>query len=258
MTTGIITKKLNFKYGENNILDDISITIEKGLFYSIIGPNGSGKTTLLKLLAKMLSSTNETIYINNNDINGMKQKEIAKQLSVVPQITNIQYDFTVWDIVMMGRTPYTSRFEKCSKHDIKIVSDAMKETGIIALKDKKITNLSGGELQRVIIARAIAQETDIMLLDEPISHLDIGYQYEISELVQNLCKKKGKTVINIIHDLNIALRYSDKIFMLKDGKIYRYGNPEEVITQQTIKEVYSVDVELIDHPKLKNKKVIIK
>ncbi len=123
---------------------------------------------------------------------------------------------------------------------------------------KKITQLSGGELQRVILARAIAQETDIMLLDEPISHLDIGYQYEISELVYDLCKTKGITVINIVHDLNIAMRYSDQIFMLKDGEVYGAGTPEDVITKTSIKEVYAVDVELIDHPTMKDKKVVVK
>ncbi|GMQ58482.1 ABC transporter ATP-binding protein [Vallitalea sediminicola] len=258
MNSIVSTKKLNFNYGEKSILKDLSIDIEKGLFYSIIGPNGSGKTTLLKLLAGILPSNKKTIYIKNDDIHTIKQKEIAKRLSVVPQITDMQYEFSVYDIVMMGRSPYTARFQKNTEEDIKIVDDAMNETGVIELKEKKITQLSGGELQRVILARAIAQETDIMLLDEPISHLDIGYQYEISELVHNLCKKKGITVINIVHDLNIAMRYSDKILMLKNGQVYRYGNPEEVITKESIKDVYSIDVELINHPILTDKKVIIK
>lgn len=254
----VSTKNLSFNYGQKSILNNLSIDFDKGLFYSIIGPNGSGKTTLLKLLAGILPSDRKTVYLKNDDINVIKQKEIAKRLSVVPQITDMQYEFSVHDIVMMGRTPYTSRFQKNTDKDRKLVNDAMRETGVINLRDKKITQLSGGELQRVILARAIAQETDIMLLDEPISHLDIGYQYEISELVHKLCKKKGITVINIVHDLNIAMRYSDKILMLKDGNIYRYGNPEEVITKDTIKDVYSIDVELINHPIIKNKKVIIK
>ncbi|WP_304941839.1 ABC transporter ATP-binding protein [Vallitalea guaymasensis] len=258
MNSIVSTKKLNFNYGEKTILKDLSINMEKGLFYSIIGPNGSGKTTLLKLLAGILPSNKNTVYIKNDDIHVIKQKEMAKRLSVVPQITDMQYEFSVFDIVMMGRAPYTSRFQKNTEEDVKIVNDAMKETGVIELKDKKITQLSGGELQRVILARAIAQETDIMLLDEPISHLDIGYQYEISELVHNLCKKKGITVINIVHDLNIAMRYSDKILMLKNGQVYRYGDPEDVITKETVKDVYSIDVELINHPILTDKKVIIK
>lgn len=254
----IKTNNLKFNYGDKNILKDLTIEIERGLFYSIIGPNGSGKTTLLKLLANTLPSSKKTIYINDQDIHVIKKKEIAKKMSVVPQITDIQYEFSVFDIVMMGRTPYTSRLGKTSDKDIEAVIEAMTETGVLKFKDKKITQLSGGELQRVILARAIAQETDIMLLDEPISHLDIGYQYEISELVHSLCKKKGITVINIVHDLNIAMRYSDKIFMLKDGKVYKSGDPDHVITKSTIKDVYSIDVELINHPILKNKKVIIK
>ncbi|GKX30925.1 iron ABC transporter ATP-binding protein [Vallitalea longa] len=254
----VSTKNLSFNYGQKSILNDLSINFDKGLFYSIIGPNGSGKTTLLKLLAGILPSDRKTVYLKNDDINVIKQKEIARRLSVVPQITDMQYEFSVHDIVMMGRTPYTSRFQKNTDKDKKLVNDAMRETGVSSLRDKKITQLSGGELQRVILARAIAQETDIMLLDEPISHLDIGYQYEISELVHKLCKKKGITVINIVHDLNIAMRYSDKILMLKDGYIYKYGDPEEVITKDTIKDVYSIDVELINHPIIKNKKVIIK
>lgn len=258
MNSVIQTKQLNFSYGERTILEDLSVNIGKGLFYSIIGPNGSGKTTLLKLMAGILSASKKCVYIQGDDIQTLHPKEMAKRVSVVPQITDMQYEFSVYDIVMMGRTPYTSRFGKISKKDRQAVEKAMEETGVIELRDKKVTRLSGGELQRVILARAIAQETDIMLLDEPISHLDIGYQYDISELVYNLCKQKGITVINIVHDLNIAMRYSDRILMLKDGGIYGSGKPEEVITKSSIKDVYDVDVELIDHPKIKDKKVIVK
>lgn len=258
MSRIIRTNNLQFNYGDKNILKDLSIDMEKGLFYSIIGPNGSGKTTLLKLLANTLPTTKKTIYIDNEDIHNITKKNIAKKLSVVPQITNIDYEFTVLDIVMMGRSPYISRFGKIDSNDTNIVMKAMEETGVIHLKDNKVTNLSGGELQRVVIARALAQETEIMLLDEPISHLDIGYQYEITELVYKLCRDKGITIINIVHDLNIAMRYSDKILMLKDGKIYRYGQPLDVITKNTIKDVYAIDVEIINHPILHNQKVIVK
>lgn len=258
MSSVVRTEQLDFRYGERSILENLSIQINKGLFYSIIGPNGSGKTTLLKLIAGILPSKHKSVFINGDDIDSLKPKEMAKRVSVVPQITDMQYEFSVYDIVMMGRTPYTSRFGKTNDADKSAVKVAMEETGVYAFRDKKITQLSGGELQRVILARAIAQETDIMLLDEPISHLDIGYQYEISELVYDLCKTKGITVINIVHDLNIAMRYSDQIFMLKDGEVYGAGTPEDVITKTSIKDVYAVDVELIDHPTMKDKKVVVK
>lgn len=258
MNCVVQTEKLDFSYGERSILENLSIQMNKGLFYSIIGPNGSGKTTLLKLIARILPTEHKRVFINGDDIDTLKPKDMAKRVSVVPQITDMQYEFSVYDIVMMGRAPYTSRFGKANTVDEESVIKAMKETGVYAFRDKKITQLSGGELQRVILARAIAQETEIMLLDEPISHLDIGYQYEISELVYDLCKTKGITVINIVHDLNIAMRYSDQIFMLKDGAIYGAGKPEDVITKTSIKDVYAVDVELIDHPTMKDKKVVVK
>lgn len=258
MTQILSVQNLNFSYEDQWVLRDLSYDFREGLFYSIVGPNGSGKTTFLKLLSGRLDTYKGHISLKGTTLNKYQPSQLAKNLAVVPQANHIAYEFLVEDIVMMGRAPYTSRFGSPSRHDRALVNSAMKETGVDRMRGKKITQLSGGELQRVILARAIAQETPLLLLDEPISHLDIGYQYEISDLVYDLCKRKGITIINIVHDLNIAMTYSDEILMMKNGQLFDAGVPEDVLTKENIKEVYGVDVDLLPHPHRQGKKVIIK
>lgn len=247
-TATIRIKDLNWKYGNTAILENINIDIKRGKFYSIIGPNGSGKTTLLKNILRHLEPKRNTLFIEDLDISSLSYKEIAKKMGCVPQNTLIDYDFSALDIVMMGRTPHLKRFETESEKDLNICREAMIMTDTWRFKDKLIQNLSGGERQRVIVARAIAQKPDILLLDEPISHLDIQHQIELLDTVAYINKKSGTTVIVVLHDLNLAAQYSDEIFLLSDGKVLSYGSPMEVINEDIIKEVYKTKVCIIPHP----------
>jgi len=244
----IETHDLGWKYGDRQILSDISLTIKRGCFYSIIGPNGSGKTTLLRNIAKSLEPKSGSVFVENSDVTKLSSRSMAKRLSVVPQNTNIEFEFTVTDIVLMGRSPYIGRFESESSQDIEIAESAMRATNTWHLKDKRITEISGGERQRVIVARALAQDTGIMLLDEPVSQLDIHHQIEIMETIQKLIKNRKITAVSVMHDLNLAAQYSDHIILIDEGRIVCQGRAHEVITEENIKRVYKLDSYIMDNP----------
>ncbi|NMA58653.1 ABC transporter ATP-binding protein [Clostridium cochlearium] len=242
----IILNNLNFSYNEKHILKNINISFERNKFYSILGPNGSGKTTLLKNILKALPTTDKTIYIDAFDINNYKNKDLAKKMSSVPQNTNLEFDFTSFDVVLMGRSPHLKRFERESNKDYEIVREAMEITNTWHLKDKYINQLSGGERQKVIIARALAQESSIILLDEPISNLDIQNQIEIMDTLKFL--NRDVTIISVLHDLNLAAQYSDYILLLKNGEIFFKGTPEKVLSVNNLKYVYDVNTYIIKNP----------
>jgi iron complex transport system ATP-binding protein len=244
----IVVNKLNWSFDDIKILDEISFNIEKGKFYSIIGPNGSGKTTLLKNISRALEPERETVFVLNNDLLKLTGKELAKKMACVHQNTNTDLDFQVMDIVLMGRSPYLRRFQNEGDEDISIAKKAMEMTNTLHLKSKKFNELSGGEKQRVIAARAITQDTEILLLDEPISHLDIHHQIELLDTVKTLNKRKRTTVIAVLHDLNLSAQYSDYLILMDKGKIVSYGTPEEVLTEENIKKVYNIDICLISNP----------
>lgn len=235
-------QNLKFGYSRDMILKDISFNVEKGKFISIIGPNGSGKSTLLKNLNGLYTPMEGKIVVENIDINRIKTRELAKKIALVPQNTIINYDFTVEDIVLMGRHPYKGRFQMEDDNDYKIVREALEMTNTLYLKDRIITEISGGERQRVIIAKALAQNPSIILLDEPTSHLDINHQIEILNLLKRLNREKNTTIVLVIHDINLASRYSDEIIMLNEGEILGIGSPEEVITAENIKYAYNLKV----------------
>lgn len=237
----IEVENLQFGYNEK-IIDNISFKIEEGKFVSLIGPNGSGKSTIIKLLNHLYPPWQGRILIDNEDINSFSKKELARKISLVPQNTLIEYEFTVEDIVLMGRYPYKKRFERYNEEDYEIAYHALKATNTFHIKDKIITEISGGERQRVIIAKALAQETPIILLDEPTAHLDINHQMEILNLLRRLNKEKKTTIIIAIHDINLASRFSDEIIILSMGKIIDNGIPENVITKENMEKVYSVKV----------------
>lgn len=241
-----------FGYKKDLVLKDISFNIEKGKFFSIIGPNGSGKSTILKLLNNLYTTKRGQILIEGNKISNYKKKALAKKIALVPQNTNLDYEFPVEDVILMGRHPYKGRFQKEDDNDYRIIEDVMEMTGTLELKSKLITEISGGERQRVIIARALAQDPSIILLDEPTSHLDINHQIEILNLLKDLNEKKGTTIIVVMHDLNLASRYSDEIIMINDGKIMDMGKPEDVITKKNIQEAYNLDV-VIERSETTNK-----
>ncbi|MDD3225808.1 MAG: ABC transporter ATP-binding protein [Clostridium sp.] len=248
LTYSIKIKNLSCTLGNEKILHSIDLKLEKKKFYSIIGPNGSGKTTLLKNISKSLEPLKSTVFIEGADIRDLRNKSLAKKLSCVPQNTEINFDFSVMDIVLMGRTPYIKNFQSESSADIEIAKNAMNLTNTWHLKDKNINDLSGGERQLVIIARAIAQETDILLLDEPISNLDIHHQIKILDTIKTLNIEKNITVITVLHDLNLAAQYSDYLILINQGKIQANGLCEDVLTKENIKKVYNMDTCILKNP----------
>lgn len=233
---------LKFGYRKDLVIKDVSFNVKKGDFISIIGPNGSGKSTLLKTLNNLYKPDKGKIILEGKEIKTFKKRDLAKKIALVPQDTNIDYDFTVEDIVMMGRHPYKGRFEKENNEDYKIVKEALEMTNTFKLRERPITEISGGERQRVIIAKALAQNPSIILLDEPTSNLDINHQIEILNLLKQLNEERKTTVILVIHDINLAARYSKDIILLNDGKILGKGTPEEVITPKNIEESYNMKV----------------
>lgn len=242
----IQVQNLAYSYDDKDILKNLNIDFEENKFYSIIGPNGSGKTTFIKNLSKILEPKKNSILIEDKDIVSYKNKELAKKVSTVPQNTILDFDFSALDIVLMGRSPYISRFQSEKDKDIEIVKNSMEMTNTWHLREKNISSLSGGEQQRVLIARAIAQDTNIILLDEPISHLDLYHQVELLDTIKFL--NRNITVIAILHDLNLAAQYSDYILLMNKGKIIAKGTPEEVVTKRNIKEAYNIDVHLLKNP----------
>lgn len=235
-------------YGAIKVLNGLSFSIGSGNFTGIIGPNGSGKSTLLKSLSRVLKPSRGTVLLDKKDLYKMETQEVAKKMAVVPQETAINFPFTVKDIVIMGRSPHLGRFQNEGEKDYAVARQAMTLTGTLHLEDRAITAISGGERQRVIIAKALTQEPEIILLDEPTSHLDINHQIEILGLLQQLNREKGLTIISVFHDLNLAAQYCDSLILMKKGAIFSVGEPSKTLTVDSIKEVYGANVLIRKHP----------
>ena len=249
-------EKISFKYDRKNVLNDISFTLEVGDFVGILGPNGCGKTTLLKNINRWLKPDQGTVYIDGSNIFQLSVKDLAKRVATVPQDTSLDVSFRVEQVVSMGRNPHLGSFERERRRDICVVEDAMKTMDVLHLRDKLINQLSGGERQRVLIARALAQEPTLLLLDEPTSHLDINYQWELLELLKNLCTKKSLTILVVLHDINLASMFCNKVILLKEHRIFKTGTLNEVITEQNIKEVFNMNVR-VEYPEGRKQPVII-
>ena len=233
----IQTEGVKFDIGNKNILKGISIDVNSKEIIGIIGPNGSGKSTFLKCIYRTLKPSSGIIKLGDINLDSIKLKESAKKMAVVSQHNYYDFDFSVGEMVLMGRSPHKKMIERDSYRDYEIMNDALKRVDMLHFKDRNFNSLSGGEQQRIILARALAQETDCLILDEPTNHLDIKYQLQLMNIVKSL----DIEVIAAIHDLNIAAMYCDKIYVLKDGRIVAYGTPKEVLTKELIKEVYEVD-----------------
>ncbi len=238
---GLECEGIQFNYGAKLILDEISVRFEKGDLYGILGPNGSGKTTFLKILGGLLMANYGQVTLDNTNIIKLPTEEIAKRIAVVPESSTAIFDFSVEEIVSMGRFVYIGRLARESLEDKKKVEGILKQFNLLELKDRNYNSLSSGERQKVIIARAIAQQSKILLLDEPTSHLDINYQVEFMEMLRKYVAQ-GLVVVSIFHDLNLAAQYCDKLLLLFKRKIFAYGSPEAILTRENVKSVYNVDV----------------
>ncbi|MCU9815986.1 ABC transporter ATP-binding protein [Paraclostridium sp. AKS73] len=230
-------KNLEFSIDKKEILKDISFEIPKGSFVGIIGPNGSGKSTILKNIYRLYKPDRGQILLDNKNLLNMKDKDCAKEVAVLAQESNSQFDFTVEQIVKMGRYPYKSVFEDYSKKDLDMVTDMLKRVGLEDYVGRSFSKLSGGEKQRTLIARALVQDTEFLILDEPTNHLDIGYQIQLMDLVKSL----NITTLSAIHDMNMASMYCDYLIVMKDGKIKNCGSVKEVITEEMLKEIFGVN-----------------
>lgn len=238
----IKTENIVVNLDSKNIIHDINIEVDNKEVVGIIGPNGSGKSTLLKCIYRILKPSSGIIKFDGNDIKSMSVKETSKNTAVLSQHNIYDFDFTVLEIVLLGRSPYKKFMERDNAEDYKIVNDALKKVNMLHLKDRTFQSLSGGEQQRVILARALAQQPQCLILDEPTNHLDIKYALQLMKIVKDLSIE----VIAAIHDLNTAAMYCDKIYVLKDGEITKYGTPKEVLTSQLIKHVFEVDAKVIE------------
>ncbi|CEG11737.1 ABC transporter related protein [groundwater metagenome] len=245
-TENLKIENLCVGYKNINILNDITFSIGMGEMVGIIGPNGAGKSTLLKAITSVLQPKKGVVLLNKKDIGKIDRKEIARTMAVVPQNTLISPMFTVYDMVSMGRYPHIKdRFSPFDgAEDIKIVNDSMKMVGVEHLSEKTLDAVSGGERQMAVIARALAQQPKILILDEPTSNLDINHQIKILKLVKNISRDKNISVIIVIHDLNTAARFCDKLILLHNKKILAIGTPEEVLTIENIMKAYKVEAEV--------------
>ncbi|MBC8579260.1 MULTISPECIES: ABC transporter ATP-binding protein [Zhenhengia] len=228
---------LKFSIDNEEILKDISFDIKNGAFVGIIGPNGSGKSTLLKNIYRVYKPSSGKIILDERVLSKLKEKECAQKIAVLAQESNTYFDFTVEQIVKMGRYPYKSIFEDYSKEDLQIVRQTLQKVGLENDMNRTFSKLSGGEKQRALIARALVQNADFLILDEPTNHLDIGYQIQLMDLVKNL----KMTTLAAIHDINLAAMYCDYLIVIHKGKIIKVGSPEEVITVALLKEIFGVN-----------------
>ncbi len=241
-------RSISFRYRQDWVLQDISFKIDRGEFIGVIGPNGSGKSTLLKTLCRLHSPQKGEILLDHVLLKEMSQREIARKIAVVPQEAYSLFPFRVIEIVLMGRSPYLKTLMFEGPNDLEVAKRAMDWTEIFAISERFIDELSGGERKRVFIARALAQEPEVILLDEPTANLDIHHQLDFLNLILNLNREKGMTIIMASHDLNIASEYCDRLILLQKGRIYKMGSPREVITRQNIEEVYGCEVWVDENP----------
>ena len=247
MNPAIHTRGLSFAYKDRAVLHGISLSVANGEMVGILGPNGSGKTTLLKILSAVLRGQGE-VKLNGRNIAAYARRELSRLFAVVQQEAHINFPYTAAEIVLMGRASYHSPFALEGKKDIEVARASMNLTDSLSLSNRYLHELSGGEKQRVMIARALAQEPEILLLDEPSAFLDLKHQVQVFELLRRLNRERGLTIVAALHDLNLAALFFPRLVMLRDGKIYRDGSPSEVLTEKTIEEVYGIRVRVEQDP----------
>lgn len=235
-------KNLYTGYDKKEIIKNINFEIKRGENLCIVGPNGCGKSTLLKSIANIIEYKGN-IKIDGEEVNSLSRLELAKKIGLMSQITQMYFPYTVYETVSLGRYAYSKgAFATLSSEDDEIIIDSMKKVGIYELKDKMITELSGGQLQRVFLARVFAQNPDVILLDEPTNHLDFKHQIELLENLNEWVKQNNKIVVGVLHDLNLVQYFADKVLILKDGKEVDYGLPQDVLKGSTLNKVYGMDI----------------
>lgn len=237
-------KNVSYEVDGYSLLKDISLDIPKGSFVGIIGPNGSGKTTLLKTIYRVYKASQGTVYLNGTEISRMTSKEIARQMAVVSQENQVNFDFSVMEIMMIGLYAKRPLLSADSPQDIRGCEEALETVGMLEFKNRSFLSLSGGEKQKVLIASAFARKPDLIVLDEPTNHLDVGYQFLILDIMK---QHKDVTVFTSMHDMNMAMQYCDYLIALQDGKVYVAGSPREVLTQENLRKLFHVNAQIDPH-----------
>ena len=244
----LAAQNMSFAYDGQPILREMDLALKAGELVALLGPNGSGKTTLLKTLCGILSPRFGKIMWEGSDLAALRRREVARRIALVPQDLNVPFAFTVREMVLLGRTPYIRALRGESTHDHDAVEHALELTDTLPLVERVFGELSGGERQRVIIAMALAQEPQVLLLDEPTVHLDINHQIEVLELIHRLNRERGLTVLATMHDLNLAALYFDRLILLRDGRIVGEGSPHEVLSKERVQAVFGAEVWVQRHP----------
>ena len=245
----ISTKNLNISYGNLDIVKDLNLDIPKGKITTIIGSNGCGKSTILKTIARIIQAKSGDIFVNNINIKEQSPKDLAKVMAVLPQSPQAPSGLTVEELIAYGRFPHQKGFGKMKKEDEDIVTWALKSTGIEEFRERPMEALSGGQRQRAWIAMALAQQTEILILDEPTTYLDLAHQLEILKLLEELNRKQGTTIVMVIHELNNAARFADHMIGVKKGKVVCQGTAHEVMTKENLKELFNIDAEIVEDPR---------
>jgi iron complex transport system ATP-binding protein len=241
------TKNIHFAYNTHNVIKNVSLSLGKGEFAGIIGPNGAGKSTILRILCGILRPKKGVVLLFSENLDVIGQKQMAQKIAFVPQETHFALDFSVEDIIRMGRFPYLRAFQRERKEDIQAAEHALEYARVTEFRKRLINSLSSGERQRVVIARALAQQPEILLLDEPTSHLDLHHQYAIMELLKKL-NSEGLSIIIVNHDLNLASLYCQRLILMHKGEVYTEGTPQSLINVDILKKVYQIEVKIIKHP----------
>jgi len=241
-------RNVTLGYDHHPVLEDITLKASPGEMVGLIGPNGCGKSTIIKALSHVISPRSGRVLVDGRDIKDIPRRELACLVGVVPQLPLLPSTFTALEIVLMGRNPHLGLFQSEGYHDWAIARQAMAQTGTEPLTNRRVNELSGGEIQCLLIARVLVQETKAILLDEPTANLDIGRQVEILDLIKNLCRENNLTVLAALHDLNLAAQYCDRLILINEGHIHARGTPAEVITDKNIKRVYGAENCVYTHP----------
>lgn len=245
----IATENLAIAYEDHLVVDDLDMQIPQGKITTIIGPNGCGKSTVLKAVGRILKPKNGMVYLNGDDITHLTTKEVAQKMAILPQSPQAPAGLTVGELVAYGRFPHQRGFGKLKPEDKNIIQWALEVTKLTELETTAVDNLSGGQRQRVWIAMALAQQTELILLDEPTTYLDLAYQLEVLELLYRLNREQGCTIVMVLHDLNLAARFADYMIAIRCGDIIKHGTPEEVMTPEVLKETFHINAEIVKEPR---------
>jgi len=245
-------ENLSVSYGEHRVLQNVGLNVVSGQVAALIGPNGSGKSTLIRAVSGVVPMQGGEVRIDGKVLSKLSTMERARYLAVVPQARNLPPAFTVYESILLGRTPYLGWLGRAGEHDHERVHYALEHTQMLPLAERTVGELSGGEQQRVLLARALAQDTPVLLLDEPTTHLDLQHRESLIHLVCDLARQKNLAVLIVLHDLNLASLYAERVNLLVDGRIQASGTPAEVLTEENLSRTYNIPVHVIPHPEYGN------